>query len=48
MRELGRAAKGAGRVYLTGGTSAVLVRYPAIDADVLRRKLEAFLSEEGE
>lgn len=36
MRELGRAAKGAGRIYLTGGTSAVLVgwRESTVDADL--------------
>ena len=36
LAELGRAAKGPGRVYLTGGTSAVLVgwRLATIDADL--------------
>jgi len=36
MRELGRAAKGQGRIYLTGGTSAVLEgwRESTVDADL--------------
>lgn len=34
MRELGRAARGPGRVYVTGGTSAVLVGWRAATHDV--------------
>jgi hypothetical protein len=41
MRALGRGARGPGRVYL----EPHLLRYPALDAEVFRSKVEAVLAE---
>ncbi|HYH06273.1 MAG TPA: hypothetical protein VEK11_04345 [Thermoanaerobaculia bacterium] len=43
MRMLGRRARVEGRVYVTGGATAVLYRYPAIDAARFRNAVEATL-----
>lgn len=49
MRELGRAARHEGRVYLTGGATAVLYgwRESTIDIDVKMREIPRLIRREG-
>ena len=43
LRELGRRARGPGDVFLTGGATALLHGYPALDADKLAARVMTFL-----
>jgi hypothetical protein len=43
MHELGMKAKGPGKIYLTGGASADLIRYPSIKPEVFRVKVRNFI-----
>jgi hypothetical protein len=42
LRELGRLARGPGRVYLTGGACALL-KYPSLDEDGFRARVTRFV-----
>ena len=46
MKALGREARGSGCIYFTGGASALLselIRFPALDPDLLRNRIEQFI-----